>query len=447
MAAGGGLGFFLAHLKAQAGLGHLQALHAAATTELEETRRTLKQAEEEREKATLDAALARQQAAHAESRVKDWEEQQEEAIRAARAAVMAAGGDVTKQLLELHQQQAAESRKQTEEQTQKTTTALFEQFQAVSQSVAVLQTTDRDTRTRLETIWQALSSPGGAGHFAEIGLENTLKTFGLTPGQDFMLQQSMPEKPGGSLRRPDAVVFLPGETLLILDAKASKFLLELARAEDAEQEAILLTALKKRMREHLRQLAGRDYRSAAESYYSEAGGSGPIRQILSVMYLPNEAALEKIGQADPEFSRLCHEHGIIPSGPTGLAGLLSFARTQRDAERQAENHERIVAAVRELLERLGVVVGHADEIGKHLRKAAQSHGDMAKSINSRLLPGAVRLEKLGVTPAKNKTLPGPVARLHVSLEDARPVLEPAPPSDPALEPRALPAAEKRAEEA
>ena len=62
----------------------------------------------------------------------------------------------------------------------------------------------------------------------ETVLENTLKSFGLTAGIDFVLQQTFGSEDGSRLR-PDAIVFLPADSVLVIDSKASKFLLELAQ--------------------------------------------------------------------------------------------------------------------------------------------------------------------------------------------------------------------------
>ena len=48
-------------------------------------------------------------------------------------------------------------------------------------------------------------------------------------------------------------------------------------------------------------------------------------RILSVMYLPNEGALEKLQRADPDFVAKAAKREIIPVGPAGLAGLIGFA--------------------------------------------------------------------------------------------------------------------------
>jgi DNA anti-recombination protein RmuC len=61
-----------------------------------------------------------------------------------------------------------------------------------------------------DPVWPALSSPGGTGHFVEIGLVNTLKSFGLMIECDFILKAA-PHDGESQRKRPDALVFRPAK--------------------------------------------------------------------------------------------------------------------------------------------------------------------------------------------------------------------------------------------
>src|SRR5262249_54732247 len=158
---------------------------------------------------------------------------------------------------------------------------------------------------------------GGAGHFAEVGLANTLKSFGLLQDRDFLLQATVQD--GDARKRPDAIVFLPGDGVLVIDSKASKHLLDLAQAEGTEREEQAYRGLARTMNQHLKDLCDRDYRSAVATALRKAGRPGEIARLLTVMYLPNEAALEKLGRADAAFMHRAAREQITPVGPAGLA--------------------------------------------------------------------------------------------------------------------------------
>jgi DNA recombination protein RmuC len=77
----------------------------------------------------------------------------------------------------------------------------------------------------VDVIKNSLLSPSGAGNLAEITLENILKSSGLRNNLDFIMQYSLATEDKAVLR-PDSVVFLPDDKLMVIDAKASKFLVD-----------------------------------------------------------------------------------------------------------------------------------------------------------------------------------------------------------------------------
>jgi DNA recombination protein RmuC len=398
----------------------------SAFSERNEARLALQESEKK-------VALADQRVESVEKRLADWDKAREENLLSAKAAILEVGNALSTKLLADHKQETEAAKKQTEERITETQKAINDHFQSVVKSVASLN--DQVTRNRdlTDTVWRALSSPGGAGYFAEIGLENCLKSFGLERGRDFMIQQPVGGDGEGRRLRPDAIVLLPFDSVLVIDSKASKFLVEVAEAEKTEGNIDAAYAnLARTMNGHLRSLAAKDYRSAIVASYRDAGRSGEIRRILNVMYLPNDAALEKVTHADPEFQQKAARQEIIIAGRTGLAGIIGFARIEIGLGRQAENQERIIENVQDLLERLGTALGHIEAVGKGLKSAAENFVRLTGSVNSRLLPTAQKVMQLGVSPVKNKALPARIRSFHFSDDHATIEGEGAEVADPTL---------------
>ena len=201
-------------------------------------------------------------------------------------------------------------------------------------------------------------------------------------------------------KRPDALVFLPADSVLVIDSKASKYLLEMARAEGTEREAEAYRNLARTMNQHLKDLCDRDYRSAVAATWRKSGKPGEIARLLTVMYLPNEAALEKLGQADPGFVQKAAQAQITAAGPAGLASIIGFASVEISLMRQIENQERIVAGAERLLESLATALTYAGSVGKGIKSAAEAFGKLASSLNGRVLPRAREMTRLGLRPAK-----------------------------------------------
>ncbi len=399
---------------------------ASAVTERAEAMRQIDMIMEERNVAREERDHAKEQAAEADKllelneqrmrdlqrRMEDWEQHRKEFIKLSEAAVLEAGSKMSSKLLEDHKRESEEVKRQQEMQVKETTEKLLMQFDTITKSVHSLKDISSNTSTRMETVMRALTNPGGAGKMAEIGLENSLKNLGLEVGRDFIMQYHIAGESRGGLR-PDAVIFLPQDMVMVIDSKASKFLMEIAEAEGTEAEAALMDKLKKSMNEHLRTLSARDYRSAISQQYREAGRSGNIGHIFNVMYLPSESAVEKIRSADPQFDEKLEKADIILAGPASLTGLFSLAKMNIAAARQAENEAEIIKTVKDLMESVAVAFSHVDKVGTGIKSTVEHFEKFARSVNSRLLPKMHRINQLGVHPAKNREIPKPLATYDI----------------------------------
>ena len=397
----------------------IQALNATITG-LESEKTELEQTKTQAEKRE---ALALQKVEETESRMADWEAAKQQNIEAAKAATLESANILSSKLLADHKREAEEVKKTSEEEVEKTSEKLQKEFTEVVKSVASLNDQVSKNQDTLGTVWNALTNPAGVGYYSEISLENTLKSFGLQPDLDFHMRRKMAESETGGKLIPDAVVFLPGDSLLVIDSKASKFFLELADAADTQGEEQAYQNLANSMRQHLRGLAGKDYQTAIKRDYKQSGRGDEVARILSIMYLPNEAALEKLSHADADFSQKAADANIIPAGPVSLSAIIGFASAEIDLGRQAANQEKIVSAVQSLLEAFEVAMRAAEKTGNSIKAAAENYKKMAGSINSRLLPRAQSLVKLGVKPSSNKDLPRALKSWQVVASDAPDVIE------------------------
>jgi DNA recombination protein RmuC len=210
---------------------------------------------------------------------------------------------------------------------------------------------------------------------------------------------------------------------MVIDSKASKFLMELAEAEGTEAEEEAIAKLARTMNQHLKALSAKDYKSAIIDAHRKAGRGGELGRVISIMYLPNEGALEKVNMADPEFAAKALKADIITAGPTGLTGLVGFASMEIGLARQDENRDRIVEQTAALLESVNVLLGHADKVGRGIKSAADNFRKLSSSVNSRLLPRARGLIGLGVQPGGKKEMHGSLPSYQVVATEELEVIE------------------------
>lgn len=354
----------------------------------------------ERQAAVLRTELDKEREAHLE-RVQIVETLKTEAITAAKSATLASARELSSKLLDDHKRQSDEAKKTSEEQVKKTTEHLVTSITEVNKNIHALNADVSNNRDAMHTVMRALSSPGGAGQYSEIGLENTLTSFGLVKGRDFVVQQQLESK----RLRPDAMVFLPGNTVLVIDSKASKFLLDLAEADNPDREAEAYASLAKTMNAHLKSLSDKNYKAEVVASYKASGRAQGTPQVFSLMYLPNEGAIEKVAIADPQFHHKATKMQITLAGPAALNCLIGMARVQLDVERQSENQERIVEGAQMIVESIGVIVDKTINVGKGLKQATKNYADLTGSLNSRLLPRVQKMANFGVKSNRHKQIP------------------------------------------
>jgi len=359
-------------------------------TDMESLKQAVANAEQAR-------ALAEQHAANVDDEAKRWDDVKLEVGKVASEATLKSSS----KLIDDHKRETELAKKESEKIVKETTEALTHEIKTVVKSVASLDSDVKQTEKLMDTIHRALSAPSSAGHAAETVLENVLKNFGLTEGQDFTMQHTV-DGDDGKLR-PDAVVFLPGDTILVIDAKASKHILDLAEAEEQDEATIeaAYQNLRSSMNKHLRDLKVKDYTNAVNKHYRAKTGAISPQQTTTFMFLPNDGAVEKLLTADPQFALKASHDGIIVGGPSGLWASVAVAKMRIDLGRQAENQQKIIEELENLFQSIAIVLEHGARLGKGLTQATKAYDKFAKSVNSRLISRSNKLIKLGISaPSK-----------------------------------------------
>lgn len=288
----------------------------------------------------------------------------------------------------------------------KITENLFKNFENVTAKMVSLNDEVKKSSNVINLTKQALLSPGAAGRTAEITLENILKNSGLKEKADlnsvgdYVLQSHFSGLSTASdqeSKRPDAILFFPGDQIAIIDSKSSPhfFDLEVARQNgEVEQEKILLTKIKDAFRKHLESLKKKDY----PKFLFEELRSANVAdcKILVVMFLQTEKMLDIVRTIDPEFEQRAMESGVIVASPIGLINFLSQARIVIDRIKQEKNVENLKIEVRRLLDNVALIFKESKELGKSLNKALGAHSKMTKNLNRGVYSTIKNIAELGI---------------------------------------------------
>ncbi|MFK7968141.1 MAG: DNA recombination protein RmuC [Rickettsiaceae bacterium] len=326
-----------------------------------------------------------------EKLISDFEGITKKSQELTKAALFELGNDLSKQLIEIHKTETEGSRKLSEENIKATSEKFNTEFERIVNMVGSLKRGIEKSQDTVDLIKNSLLSPSGAGKLAEITLENILKASGLKNGLDFSMQYNLNAENNNKLR-PDAVIFLPSDNIMIIDAKASKFLID--ESENIEK-------LIKTMNLHLKSLASKEY---AKGMKLAANLSSRVKyaNIITLMFLPSEHAIEKIVEADSDFLNKSWNLNIFPVGPAGLMNMLSFAKFQIAENLMFHNNLEIIEEVRKLINSVSSLAEHSAKVGSNISSLVGNYDKFAASFNKNFLSKAKNISNLGVESDLNK---------------------------------------------
>jgi DNA recombination protein RmuC len=332
--------------------------------------------------------------------ITETEKARHESYSSAKNALFDLGNDLSKQLIEIHKKETKETRELSEKNIATSTNKFNSEFERLINMVGGLSRDIEQSKGTVDIIKQSLLSPSGAGLLAEITLENILKSSGLRANLDFIIQYSITTSENFKLR-PDAVIFLPSGNLMVIDAKASKFLV------DSELDK---GSLSKTMNNHLKNLKSKDY--AENILASLQDKKEDFANIVTLMFVPTEQAIEKIIAADNNFLQKAWENNIFPVGPSGVMNMLSFAKFQISDYRRSENHKLIIEEVRKLLTSISSLADYSQKLGNNLQHIVSNYDKFAASFNRNFLSRAKNIQKLGIDIGK-KSIQHPIERYQL----------------------------------
>ena len=258
---------------------------------------------------------------------------------------------------------------------------------AVRQSASELL--DAQVRTQAEThrLNQLLGRSSQRGHWGEVQLANVLRASGLVEGLDFDLQVSAVSD-AGRVRRPDCVVTLPNGRVAI-DAKFpfDRFEEAVSAAEPETRDALY--------REHAQALRGH-VKTLREKSYWEVVGPSPE---FVVCFVPSDAAVTAAFSVDVELHAYATRERVLIAGPTNLLALLWSVQMVLRQHEVAVNAEEILRVAETVYDRIRLVAGPIESMGKALNDATKAYNKMISSVESRLIPAARTMRRLRVAPS------------------------------------------------
>jgi DNA recombination protein RmuC len=402
----------------QAGYDMKQALLQELELTADNSAQTLEAARDEAAVFKQEAALAKQEGTQLRTQMQELRQDREKFMEHAKAAAFETGQQISTRLMEDHKREREHAQKQIEQMTKHTSESLMKEQKDLAQMIGKIQHESQDTAGKMNILVRAMKNPIGAGAEAEIGFDNLLGALGLRAGQDYDLQFHMASEEGSF--RPDALIYLPGEQVMVVDCKASQHIYALFEAEGSDAYEATFNKLCATMRTHVKQLASKQYITQLKKHLLAAEKTAS--RLIQVMYVPNEEVISRLRKHDPEFMELAIRHEIMLAGPDTLPSLFMLAKNVITEARQTQNQQKILLLTQELISDVITAVSYAGDMSKAFQRSGSAFDKFITSLNARAIPKMRRLKNMGLAPAGNKEIPVSLGTFKV-LTDSQPVIE------------------------
>jgi DNA recombination protein RmuC len=237
-------------------------------------------------------------------------------------------------------------------------------------------------RTAAQQLGNSLrNAPKARGRWGEQQLRNVLEQCGLAEHTDFVTEHSVDTDEGRL--RPDAIVRIPGNKLLVIDAKVSlNAYQEAFEAADDVERTRHLDLHAASMRNHIQTLGAKSY----QSQFEEAPD-------YVLMFVPGEHFIAAALEHDPRLWDFAFERRVLLASPTNLVAI---CRTVAQVWRQdglAHEAREIGRMGAELYDRLRIAADHLKGVGAGLDRAVRKYNDFVGSFERNVLSSGRRLRE------------------------------------------------------
>lgn len=286
-----------------------------------------------------------------------------------------------------------ESLDRVEKQTREIESARKEAYGSLSQQVKSLGESQQRLQGETANLVQALRAPQVRGKWGEFQLRRVAEMAGMIPYCDFHEQVTTDGEDGR--QRPDMVVRLPNDQVIVVDSKVSLIgYYDAMSADTDEARDVAMSRHARHVRDHVKALAGKNYWKEFDQTPE-----------FVVLFMPAENFFSTAVRNYPDLIEDGVRQGVIIATPTTLIALLKAVAYGWKQESLAENARKISQLGQEIYGRLATFSQHLASVGKGLQSGMSAYNRAVGSLERQVLPSARRFPELGVSVSGAKPIP------------------------------------------
>ena len=226
------------------------------------------------------------------------------------------------------------------------------------------------------------------GDWGEFILERTLEASGLEKGREFSMQETFDRQ------RPDAIIRLPEDRAIVVDAKVSLTAYErfISLTDEEERQKALKEHLQS-VKKHIDELSEKDYPAIEKINTPD----------FVLLFVPVEPAFGEALRADPNLYQYAFEKKIVLVTSTTLMATIKTVANLWKLEKQNKHARDVAKRAGLLYDKFVNFLESMDEIGKALDKASSAHQTAVERLSTgsgHLLGQVEKLRKMGIQTKK-----------------------------------------------
>ncbi len=259
----------------------------------------------------------------------------------------------------------------------------LDQLSKLSSNLQSLMQSEKELTKTTKSLETALRSNQAVGSWGEIQLSRILELAGLKKYVDYQTQATITAENGSSLR-PDLILNLPNQRVVIIDSKAplSNYLKSIETQQEQLKARFIKTFISD-FKKHIQDLEKKQYQK-------EFQHSAPF----VIMFVPNDNLFSVALDHSSDLLDFAMSKNVVIATPSTLLAMLLLIEKSWQDQKLSEQIQAHYKEGATLIDRIKTFVSHIQHVGKGLQSANNAFNKIQGSYERSVLPQMRKFKNL-----------------------------------------------------